>query len=176
MSASTNNKVALVTGGSRGIGLGIAQQLADAGYNLVINGMRPADAVEPTIAELKTRGAEVLYCQANIALRGDRERMVSEVRRHFKRIDLLVNNAGMAPRERKDVLEATEESFEEVLQTNLQGPYFLTQAIANWMIQLQKQLTGFNPCIVNITSVSATLASVNRGEYCISNTTSRCMR
>jgi 3-oxoacyl-[acyl-carrier protein] reductase len=160
-------EVALITGSSRGIGLGIAQQLADAGYNLVINGVRPRDAVAETIAELENRGAEVVYCQADISLKGDRDRMLSEIKRHYKRLDVLVNNAGIAPRERRDILEATEESFEELMQTNLQGPYFLTQAVANWMISQKQNDATFSGCIINITSVSATLASVNRGEYCI---------
>jgi 3-oxoacyl-[acyl-carrier protein] reductase len=104
-------EVALITGSSRGIGLGIAQQLADAGYNLVINGVRPRDAVAETIAELENRGAEVVYCQADISLKGDRDRMLSEIKRHYKRLDVLVNNAGIAPRERRDILEATEEAL-----------------------------------------------------------------
>jgi 3-oxoacyl-[acyl-carrier protein] reductase len=160
-------EVALITGSSRGIGLGIAQQLADAGYNLVVNGVRPREAVAETIAELENRGAEVVYCQADISLKGDRDRMLSEIKRHYKRLDVLVNNAGIAPRERRDILEATEESFEELMQTNLQGPYFLTQAVANWMISQKQNEPSFSGCIINITSVSATLASVNRGEYCI---------
>ncbi len=159
-------QVALITGGSRGIGFGIAKQLAAAGFDLAINGVRPKEAVEDAIRSLQESGAEVLYCQGDISLRGDRERILSEMKRHFKRLHVLVNNAGRAPRERKDLLEATEESFEELLRTNLQGPYFLTQQVAQWMIS-QQQSGQFRGCIVNVTSVSSTLASVNRGEYCV---------
>lgn len=160
-------KVALVTGSSRGIGFGIALELAKSGFNIAVNGVRTAQQVQESLTELKAAGAEVLYCQADISLTGDRERMLDEIRRHFNRLDVLVNNAGIAPRERKDILEASEQSFEEVLQTNLQGPYFLTQSVANWMIRQQKDNVAFEACIVNINSVSATLASVNRGEYCV---------
>lgn len=160
-------KVALITGGSRGIGFGIAKHLAEAGFDLAINGVRAADAVAGQVKELEKSGAKVLYCQANIASRSDRLRMVEEVREYFGRLDVLVNNAGIAPRERKDILEASEESFSELLQTNLQGPYFLTQSVANWMIEQQTKSSSFQGCIINITSVSAVVASVNRGEYCV---------
>jgi 3-oxoacyl-[acyl-carrier protein] reductase len=82
-------------------------------------------------------------------------------------LNILVNNAGIAPRERKDILEATEESFSELISTNLQGPYFLTQSVANWMISQQNKKADFKGCVVNISSISSTVASVNRGEYCI---------
>ena len=157
----------MITGGSRGIGFGIAKQLADAGFDLAINGVRPESAVVSQIQELEASGATVLYCQANIASKGDRLRMVEEVRARFGTLNVLINNAGIAPRERKDILEASEESFAELLQTNLQGPYFLTQSVANWMIELQKEKEDFKACIINITSVSAVVASVNRGEYCV---------
>lgn len=159
-------KVALVTGGSRGIGLGIAHRLAAAGFNLAINGVRTREQVTEVILELEKAGVEVMYCMADVSRQGDRERMISEINARFGRLDVLVNNAGIAPRERKDLLEATEESFAELIQTNLQGPYFLTQAVANWMIR-QQQSGSFDGCIVNITSISATVASVNRGEYCV---------
>lgn len=159
-------EVVLITGGSRGIGFGIAMQLAHAGYDIVINGVREAAAVQDKLKELEETGAKVLYCQANISSSTDRARMLAEIKRFFGRLDVLVNNAGIAPRERKDILEASEESFSELVDTNLKGPYFLTQSVANWMID-QKKEKGFRGSIINISSISAIVASVNRGEYCI---------
>lgn len=160
-------RVALITGGSRGIGFGIASQLAEAGFDIAINGVRSAEAVIDTLAELKQYGGEVIYCQGDVASPEARNRMVAEIKSYFGALHVLVNNAGIAPKERKDILEATEESFTQVLTTNLQGPYFLTQAVANWMVEQTRQVSDFNGCIVNVSSVSATVASVNRGEYCI---------
>ncbi|MCE1197614.1 MAG: 3-ketoacyl-ACP reductase [Marinilabiliales bacterium] len=161
-------KVALITGGSRGIGFGIAQQLAQAGYDLAINGVRVEQEANASLQLLRDHGAEVIYCQGNVALTADRTRILEKVRQHFGRLNLLVNNAGMAPRERKDILTATEESFSEVMDTNLKGPYFLTQAVANWMIGQQSDDPDFTGCLINVSSISATVASVNRGEYCLS--------
>lgn len=132
-------RVAFITGGSRGIGFGIASQLAEAGFDIAINGVRPADAVTEVIEALKKYGGEVIYCQGDISSTQDRTRMVSEIRSHYGALHVLVNNAGIAPKERKDILEASEESFTHLLTTNLQGPYFLTQAVANWMIDQQVQ-------------------------------------
>ena len=159
--------VALITGGSRGIGFGIAQRLAAAGYDLAINGVRDAAAVHDNLRELEAAGAKVLYCQANIADAAARKQMLQQVRDFFGRLNVLVNNAGIAPKERKDILEASEESFALLIRTNLQGPYFLTQSVANWMIEQRNERKEFSGCIVNISSVSATVASVNRGEYCV---------
>ena len=161
-------KVALVTGGSRGIGFGIATQLAANGFDLAINGMRPANDVEDAIKQLKHYGNDVIYCRGSIASSADRENMINEVRKHYQRLDVLVNNAGMAPRQRNDILEATEESYDEVMNTNLKGSYFLMQKAANWMIEQKKKDYTFNGCIVNISSMSASVASLNRGEYCLS--------
>lgn len=159
--------VALITGGSRGIGYGIAEQLADAGFDLTINGVRPAEAVTEALNALRSRGIDVLYCPGDIASPEARVEMLQAIRDHFGRLNVLVNNAGVAPKERRDILEATEESFQYVLSTNLQGAYFLTQAVANWMIAQQAGQTDFWGCIINVSSVSATVASVNRGEYCV---------
>jgi NAD(P)-dependent dehydrogenase (short-subunit alcohol dehydrogenase family) len=160
-------KVALITGGSRGIGLGIAEHLARNGFDLAINGVRPAEAVTQPLGQLRELGADVLYCPGDISSREDRINMLAAITNHFGRLHVLVNNAGVAPKERRDILDATEESFEYVLSTNLQGPYFLTQKVANWMIDQGRKRADFTGCIINISSVSATVASVNRGEYCI---------
>jgi len=161
-------QVALVTGGSRGIGLGIAKHLAQSGFDLAINGVRPEESVEDVIENIKEMGAEVIYCQGNIALMLDRKRIIHHVRTHFNRLNVLVNNTRMAPRESRDVLTATEESFDEVISVNLKGNYFLTQDAANWMIEQKQANPDFKGCIINVSSISATVASVNRGEYCIS--------
>jgi 3-oxoacyl-[acyl-carrier protein] reductase len=160
--------VALITGGTRGIGLGIAICLAKQGFNLAVNGVRKEKEVMEVLGTLKTFGTEVIYCQGNVAIAEDRVKIVQTVRREFGKLNILVNNAGMAPRERRDILEATEESFDEVMDNNLKGPYFLTQSIANWMIGQKKTEEEFMACIINISSISATVASVNRGEYCLS--------
>ncbi len=160
-------KVAFITGGSRGIGYGIAEHLASAGFDLAINGIRPEEAVSDALDELRSRGSEVIYCPGDIASTHDRAVMMQRIMAHFGRLNVLVNNAGVAPKERRDILEATEESFQYVLSTNLQGAYFLTQAAANWMISQRAKQTDFGSCIINISSVSATVASVNRGEYCV---------
>lgn len=161
-------KVALVTGGARGIGFGIAQALAQAGCDLVVCGMRTAEAVEDAMAQLRNSGVEVLYVRANVADRVARRDLVEAARSRFGRLNLLVNNAGIAPKTRADILDATEESFDDVLGTNLRGPYFLTQSVARWMIERRKADAAFWGCVVNISSISADVASINRGEYCIS--------
>jgi 3-oxoacyl-[acyl-carrier protein] reductase len=160
--------VAFVTGGTRGIGLGIAIELAKAGFDLVVNGVRDEATVKPVLEDLKKLGVQVIYVRGDVSNKDDRQRMVEEIRNRYGKINVLVNNAGIAPPERKDILEATEESFEYVLNVNLQGPYFLTQLVANRMIDLKKQNPDEFSCIINVSSVSATVASVNRGEYCIS--------
>ena len=161
-------KTVLITGGSRGIGLGIAKSLAAKSYHLAINGMRNEKEILPVLDNLRSYGVEVIYCQGNISLAEDRQRIIKKIKSEFGQLNVLVNNAGIAPSERKDILEATEDSYEKVMKTNLQGPYFLSQEIARWMIQQKEADTKYNASIVNISSVSATIASVNRGEYCLS--------
>ena len=167
-----DRQVALVTGGSRGIGLGIASILAKDGFDLVINGRRPADDVAKTVAALKKaapgREVRVLYCRADVADAADRARMLTEIDEAYGRLDVLVNNAGIAPDKRADILDADEASFDRLISINLKGPYFLTQAVANWMLEQKAAAAGFAGVIVNVSSVSATVASVNRGDYCIS--------
>lgn len=163
-----SRRVALVTGGSRGIGFGVALALAREGFDLAVCGVRDEAAAAEPLAALRAIGRDVLYVVCDVSRTEARARLVDAVRARFGRLNVLVNNAGMAPRERRDVLEATEASFEEVLRVNLQGPYFLTQACARWMIEQQGADASFQACIVNVSSVSATVASINRGEYCIS--------
>ena len=161
-------KVALVTGGSRGIGLGIARELITLGFNVAINGVRPESAVIDVVTSLRSGGADVVYCQGDLASSEDRKKIIQKIKDHFGKLNVLVNNAGIAPKERRDILEATEESFDEVINTNLKGNYFLTQLAANWMVSQKKTDPGFTASIINVSSISATVASINRGEYCIS--------
>ena len=160
-------KVALVTGAARGIGLGIAQALAREGCDLVVCDVSREGELRETLDGLRALGAEVLYCRCDVARAVQRARMMEKIRCRFGRLNVLVNNAGVAPAKRDDILEATEESFERLVRINLQGPYFLTQLAARWMIEQKKASGRFSACIVNISSTSATVASVSRGDYCI---------
>jgi NAD(P)-dependent dehydrogenase (short-subunit alcohol dehydrogenase family) len=166
--SSKSKRVALITGGSRGIGFGIATVLANEGYDLAINGVREEAAVAEPLAALTKRGAQVVYCQGNVAIADDRQQIVAKAREHFGRLDVLVNNAGVPANPRADILDATEESFDRVIGINLKGPYFLTQLVARWMIDERQANDDFTGVIVNISSISATEASINRGDYCIS--------
>jgi len=164
-------KVALITGAGRGIGLGIAMALASdplAPCDIAVLDIHPDEVVIPALNELRELGAEVLYCRADVTDREARQRALDEIKERFGRLNVLVNNAGVAPRVRADILEATEESYDWVMNINLKGPYFLTQAVAKWMIAQRQTNADFSGCIVNISSVSATVASTSRGEYCIS--------
>jgi 3-oxoacyl-[acyl-carrier protein] reductase len=160
--------IALVTGGSRGIGLGIASALACSGYSVLISGRRPASEVATVVRSLSGKGVEAEYVQADVCSATDRLNLLKLAEARFGRLDVLVNNAGIAPRVRADILEATEESFDELISTNLKGPYFFTQLCARWMICQKQTDPSYRGCIVNISSIAATVASVNRGEYCIS--------
>ncbi|GBC94840.1 3-oxoacyl-[acyl-carrier-protein] reductase FabG [bacterium HR16] len=164
----SRHPVALITGGTRGIGLGIARCLAQEGYALALNGVRLPEAVDDVLQELRETGATAEYFQADISQQDERARLVQAVRERFGRLNVLVNNAGVAPQVRADILEASEESFERLIRINLQAPYFLTQAVARWMIEQKQADANFPACIVFITSISATVASPNRGDYCIS--------
>ena len=163
--ANATKPVALVTGGSRGIGLGVARALAAAGYALAINGRRPPADVAAALAEL---GPDAIYCPGDVASLDDHAAVLAAVRSRFGRLDVLVNNAGVAPAVRADVLDATAESFDRLMAINLRGPYFLTQAAARWMVEQRQTDEGYRGCIVNVSSVSATVVSTNRGDYCIS--------
>lgn len=163
-----NQKTALVTGATRGIGLGIAKRLAADGFALVITGTRPAAEAAQAVAELEASGAPVLYVQGNNRNAEARDHVVDAALARFGRIDVLVNNAGVAPEVRRDLLEMSEESMDRVLDINLKGTFFLTQRVANEMLRLQADGVALEPAIVNVSSVSAYTASTARGEYCIS--------
>jgi len=160
--------VALVTGGTRGIGRSCAEALAREGYDLAVCGVRLEGEAADALAALRAAGAEVLYVRADIGEDDTAARLLAEVRARYGRLDVLVNNAGVAPRERADVLEASRESFDRLIRINLRGPYFLTQAVARFMLEQGPVEAGRRRTIVFITSVSASVVSTNRGEYCIS--------
>jgi 3-oxoacyl-[acyl-carrier protein] reductase len=160
--------VALVTGAGRGIGLAIARALAEGGHDIVVADVHEPAAVAEALAGLRSLGAQTLYCRCDVSVAAARAAMLAEIKQCCGAINVLVNNAGVAPKVRADILAATEESFEWVMKINLQGPYFLTQAVANWMIAQRQADAAFSGCIVNISSISATVASTARGEYCIS--------
>jgi len=160
--------IALVTGGTRGIGHGIAEALARDGWNLVLSGMRPATEIAPVVSGLEALGAQVTYAAADVSSRDARAALVDMIRSRHGALNAIVNNAGRAPRVRADLLEATEESFEELIRTNLQGPYFLTQSLARDMVSRRATDATFQAAIAFVTSVSAEMASPNRGEYCVS--------
>lgn len=162
------NRIALITGGSRGIGLGIARALAAENWDLAIVGMRPEEAVSDVLETLRATGVRVCYCPGNIASTSDRQAILDRIREELGHLHLLVNNAGVAPKVRADILDATEESYDRVLGINLKGPYFLTQAAARWMVEQRDAAPDFHGCIVNVSSISATVASPSRGEYCLS--------
>ena len=162
------NKIAFITGGTRGIGFGVALALGKAGFDLAVNGMRNEGDVTDALEELRNLGVNVAYFQGNVAVREDRQAMLDKILSHFGAVNVLVNNAGIAPRERADILHAKEEIWDEVMEINLKGPYFLTKLFANYFVEKKLENPLFEASIINISSISAFVASVNRGEYCIS--------
>lgn len=161
-------KTALITGGTRGIGLGIAHCLVEEGFQVAVNGVRPADAVVDVIKTLSRADRPSIYCRGDISRATERQQILDILRREWGQINLLVNSAGVAPRKREDILEASEESYDQVMDVNLKGTYFMTKLVANWMVERKQVNHDFEGQIVFITSISATLASPNRGDYCIS--------
>jgi 3-oxoacyl-[acyl-carrier protein] reductase len=182
------SKIALITGGSRGIGFGIAEKLAAEKWDLVINGVRDEAAVAEPLAALRKHGVKVGYAQGDVGGAEGRAAILKATRAfvaawsteqgagsssspssllHAPCLNLLVNNAGVAPKVRADLLETSEESYDHVVNTNLRGVFFLTQTFARDMVAAKKADPAFSGMIVNITSVSATMVSINRGEYCI---------
>lgn len=162
------NRTALITGGSRGIGFGIALELAKAGFALAINGVREESETKAALDELRSYGTEVLYARGDISKSGERVIILDQVLQKLGPVNVLVNNAGVAPLERRDLLDATEESYDRVMEINLKGPYFFTQLVARHMLEQVQKKRDYSACIINVSSISASLASVNRGEYCIS--------
>ena len=161
------SKTALVTGASRGIGRGIAIELARTGARVAINYAGNAEAAAEALALVKAAGSDGFIVQGDVAVAADRERLVAETMEKFGRIDLLVNNAGVAPKVRADLLDCGEESFDRLFEINLKGPFFLTQLVAKQMLKQAPDAEGFRGRIVNITSISAYTASINRGDYCM---------
>jgi 3-oxoacyl-[acyl-carrier protein] reductase len=164
---STRRRTALITGGSRGIGFGIADRLAREGYALAINGVRPEPEVAASLEPLRALGADVAYVQGDVGSESGRSQLLERTLERFGTPHVLVNNAGVAPKERRDLLEMTPESYERVLGTNLAGPFFLSQQVAKEMLRERERDASFAACIVNVSSISATVVSINRGEYCI---------
>ncbi len=163
-----SGKTVMVTGSSRGIGRGIALALAERGWQVVVNYRSNREAAEQTKKKIETLGTTAHLVQADISIALDIKRLVKETLERYGRIDMLVNNAGVGPRQRVDMLDVGEESYDEVMAINLKGPFFLTQRVVNEMIALIKQGLIQNPKIVNISSISAYTSSPVRAEYCLS--------
>ncbi|MFI4912080.1 MAG: 3-ketoacyl-ACP reductase [Sedimentisphaeraceae bacterium JB056] len=166
--------VAIVTGASRGIGKAIASEVASLGYDLVISyfdfkdGQPDDSAAKATQSELTASGAKCEIFRGDISDAGDRDKLVALTKTVYGRCDMLVNNAGVAPAKRADILEATEDSYDRVMNINLKGPYFLTQLVANWMVEQRKDNPEGGMRICNTGSMSADTSSPSRGEYCLS--------
>jgi 3-oxoacyl-[acyl-carrier protein] reductase len=165
--------VVLVTGSSRGLGRGVAEVLAQAGFSVAIHYASNREAAQATVTaceKLATHpGQKFVPVGGNIGVAADRQRLFDEVLSAYGHLDALVNNAGIAPRIRADITEATEEIFDEVIGINLKGPYFLSQLAARYWLAHPDgcQLNGGYKLLF-VTSLSANTASINRGEYCIS--------
>ncbi|WP_437190742.1 3-ketoacyl-ACP reductase [Planctomicrobium sp. SH527] len=163
----TNERVAIITGGARGIGLGIARQLAANGWNLMLNGIRPIDQVRDVLAELSVYHTTIAYCPGDIGNSDDRARLVKATIDQFGEITSLVNNAGITSPGRKDLLDADEESFDRVIDVNLKGPYFLTQLVAREMVKQTERSPANRRSVVFVSSISGEFVSTNRGDYCL---------
>jgi NAD(P)-dependent dehydrogenase (short-subunit alcohol dehydrogenase family) len=163
-------KVAIVTGSRRGIGLGIVKALGSKEFFTVVSDIVDAAEVQPTLDELKSLNLEFVYIKCDILKAQDRKSLFEKILDGYGRLDVLVNNAGVAPLERLDILKTTEESFDRVLGINLKSTFFMCQAAANIMISLKekKEIPDYGPRIVNISSISSYTSSITRGEYCIS--------
>jgi NAD(P)-dependent dehydrogenase (short-subunit alcohol dehydrogenase family) len=165
--AMTSHRIALITGASRGIGKAITLALAETGLDVVINYATQHEAAKQVQKEASRFGVRAELLQADISKTADHIHTMELLNARFGRLDVLVNNAGVAPKVREDMLIASEESFDRLMNTNLRGPYFLTQRLSRWMIELRKTLADYSPVIVNISSVSAYASSPNRADYCL---------
>ena len=163
-----SQKVAMITGATRGIGLGIAKQMAKDGYALAIMSRSNLEKAEANLQLIKKIGQPVLYYSGDLSNLEDRTIFCQRTLEEYRRIDFLINNAGVAPKKRMDILETTEDNFDYVLEINLKGTFFLTQKVANIMIEEIKKYNEIKPKIINIASISSYTSSTNRGEYCIS--------
>jgi NAD(P)-dependent dehydrogenase (short-subunit alcohol dehydrogenase family) len=175
---NTLHRVALITGASRGIGRAIAIELARLGYDVMINYVSNLGAAEQARNATQlagTEGTRVALCQGDVANGSDRQRLLDTTRSEFGRLDLLVNNAGIAPSMRVDLLDASEEEFDHLIAVNLKAPYFLSQAAARWMIEQRNTgvVQDYSPAIINISSISAFAGSPERGAYCVSKLVSQ---
>lgn len=167
------NKVALVTGSTHGIGKAIILELAKIDFSVVINGASTHKLSNDYIKSLESVYGDkieerLLFVQADISKKEDRMRILEEIQYKFKRLDVLVNNAGVAPELRQDILISSETSYDRVMTINLKGPFFLTKDIANWMIKLKSEVNDYQPYIINISSINSYTSATSRGEYCIS--------
>jgi 3-oxoacyl-[acyl-carrier protein] reductase len=162
------NKVTLVTGGSRGIGRGIAVALGAQGWTVIVNYRGNAEAAAECVQLVEDAGGTAQAVQADVGRSADRDALIEKILLDFGHLDLLVNNAGMAPRQRMDILEMSEESYDEVMAVNLKGPFFLTQTVARNMLELIKDGVMAGGNVINIGSMSAYVASISRAEYCVS--------
>jgi len=163
-----NCKVAAITGAVRGIGNSIALQMAKEGYSIAIMDVLNEEEAEKNLCELRDLASRILYCRGNLADSKDRQAFVQSIIKEFGRIDVLINNAGVAPKERLDIIETTQESYDFVMDINLKGTFFLTQIVAKEMIRELKEYNDRQPVIISISSISEYTSSPNRGEYCLS--------
>ncbi len=161
-------KIAVVTGATSGIGRGVAEALARIGFDVLAVGTRSEEAAAEALDSIRRAGAQVAYVQADVSEAEGRKAIVEGCERAFGRVDMLVNNAGVAPKQRVDILDVSEESFDWVMGVNLRGPFFLTQMVARRMIRLKQEQPDSTPMIVNISSISAYAVSPARAQYCIS--------
>jgi NAD(P)-dependent dehydrogenase (short-subunit alcohol dehydrogenase family) len=164
---AASQPAAIVTGASRGIGRAIAIRLASDGFAATVNYHSSAAAAAEVVREIESAGGKAIAVQADVGAASDRQTLVDRTLQHFGRLDLLVNNAGITSVGRKDVLEATEESWDTVFATNLKGPFFLAQAAARAMISQVQSGTISRGTIVNVSSISAYAVSTNRADYCL---------
>lgn len=160
-------RVAMITGGSRGIGFGISKQLIRDGFSIAVVTASPRAVHQDRLADFDKMGADYFYVQGDVSVSGERIRCMEEIIKHFGRVDVLVNNAGVAPKDRMDLLDMEEESFDRLISINTKSVMFLSQLVAKQMLK-QGEMDGIRGVIVNISSMSAEVSSVNRGEYCVS--------